>query len=147
MSPTKPLIYRSATQDDVPIIAKIIKPYVVARKLMPRGRDELSNLIPNGFVAELDGRVVGFAGVEIYSNKLAEVLCLAVESACQGRGIGKRLVAMCVERAREFGVRELMAISSSEAFFRGCGFDFILPDQRKVFFIRTGHSAVNKPVE
>jgi len=141
------MIYRAATPDDVPAIARIIQPYVVARKLMPRGHDELSNLIPNGFAAERDGCVVGFAGVEIYSSKLAEVLCLAVDSAWQGRGIGKRLVAMCVARAREFGVRELMAISSSEAFFRGCGFDFILPDQRKVFFIRTAHSAENKAAE
>lgn len=130
--------YRPARPTDVPAIEQIIAPYVAQRKLMRRSREELEQLIPNGFVAEAGGRAVGFAAVEIYSKKLAEVLCLAVEQPYQGAGVGKRLVALCVERARKAGVRELMAISSSEAFFRGCGFDFILPDERKVFFIRTG---------
>ncbi|MFV2070238.1 MAG: GNAT family N-acetyltransferase [Pirellulales bacterium] len=147
MPPTAPITYRSSRPEDIPFIAQIIEPYVADRKLMPRGHDELSNLIPNGFVAEADGQVVGFAAVEIYSKKLAEVLCLGVDGAYQGYGIGKRLVAMCVERAREFEVRELMAISSSEGFFRGCGFDFILPDERKVFFIRTGPSTEDEATE
>ncbi|MGB7324458.1 MAG: N-acetylglutamate synthase, partial [Rubripirellula sp.] len=36
--------------------------------------------------------------------------------------------------AKDLNVMEVMAISSSEKFLQGCGFDFALPDQKKALF-------------
>lgn len=54
-------------------VLALLKPYVEQRKLLRRTIDELDTLLPNGFVAVADGRIVGFATLEIYSRKLAEV--------------------------------------------------------------------------
>ena len=136
-SDTRTVSIRTARIEDVPIVARLIEPYVAQRKLLPRTEEELRDLVENGFSAELDGQVIGFAAVDIYSKKLAEVQCLAVAPGHQRRGIGKRLVQACVQRARENNVLELMVITSSDGFLRQCGFDYSLPDQKRALFIST----------
>jgi amino-acid N-acetyltransferase len=39
-----------------------------------------------------------------------------------------------VERAREKGIMEVMAISASEGFLRQLGFDYSLPEQKRALF-------------
>ena len=129
---------RPATDRDIVELVRLIAPFVAQRKLLPRTEEELRNLLPHGFVAESGGRVVGFAALEVYSRKIAEIQCLAVDASFQGRRIGKRLVQCCVDRARQQQVREVMVITSTEGFLRSCGFDFSLPEQRKALFLETG---------
>ena len=128
---------RPATRDDVPALEAFIEPFVREGKLLPRTREELDELITHGFLAERGGGIAGFAALEIYSSKLGEIRSLAVLPELQGQGIGRRLVTACIERARQRNVLEVMAITSSEGFFRTCGFDFTLPGERKALFIQT----------
>jgi len=130
----KDIEIRPATEDDVPGIALLIGPFVMTKRLLPRTDEELKDLIRNGFVAVLGGQIVGFAAVDVYSRKLAELVCLAVADDWQREGIGKRLVQSCCERARELKVLELLAISASDAFLKECGFDYSLPDQKRALF-------------
>jgi amino-acid N-acetyltransferase len=118
-------------------VLAVIEPYVAHRKLLPRTLDEIEDLLANGFVAELDGEIVGFVALEIYSKKLAEIRSLCVADGFQRHGIGKELVAACVRLARERSILEVMAITSAEEFFRACGFDFTLPGEKKAFFLQT----------
>jgi amino-acid N-acetyltransferase len=128
---------RAAEITDVDAIAELIQPYVDQRILLPRTIEELRDLTRNGFVAERQGRLIGFAALDIYSRKLAELQCLAVAAEQQGLGVGKRLVRACIDCAREHEVQELMAITASDAFFQDCGFDYALPDQKKALFVNT----------
>ncbi len=133
---------RPARPLDAKPLAEFIRPFVEQRRILPRTEDELVFLLANGFVAERTGpggeaEIVGFAALEIYSPKLAEVRSLAVDDACRGRGVGRQLVQACVDRARDRRVLEVMAVTSSEEFFRSCGFDFTLPGEKKALFVRT----------
>jgi amino-acid N-acetyltransferase len=133
------VIVRDATPADVPQISELIAPFVAEKKLLPRTDAELVELTRNGFVAVAGDRIVGFAAVEVYSKKLAEIQCLAVCGSRQREGIGKRLVRYCIRRSRELNVLELMAISASEAFLRDCGFDYALPEQKRALFYQPRH--------
>ncbi|MEZ6059589.1 MAG: GNAT family N-acetyltransferase [Planctomycetaceae bacterium] len=128
---------RPATVDDLPELEALVDRFVRANRLLPRTPDELQDLIPFGFVACADERLVGFAALEIYSSKLAEIRSLAITEEMQGRGLGKRLVEACVSLAHSRNVLEVMAITSAEGFFRSCGFDFTLPGEKKALFIQT----------
>ncbi len=125
---------RAATEDDLSAVMALLRIFVEQRKLLRRTRAETAALLPTGFVAELNGEMVGFASVEIYSKKLAEIQCLAVKDEHQGHGLGSNLVRHCVELARQRGVMEVMAISSSEKFLQNLGFDYSLPDQKRALF-------------
>lgn len=150
---------RQALPSDVAAVHALLRPYVARRLLLSRTEAELVELTRHGFVAEADSggdsgfpgaasgpegttretseprrRCVGFSAVEIYSPKLAELQSLAVHHDFRGTGIGRHLVRACVERARDLGVMEVLAISSSEDFLKSCGFDYSLPDQKKALF-------------
>ena len=130
-------IVREACRDDIPELEAFVDRFVQANRLLPRTTDELCDLIPFGFVAISDSRIVGFAALEIYSAKLAEIRSLAVHEECQGQGIGKCLVQRCVDLAVRRNVLEVMAITSSDGFFQACGFDFTLPGEKKALFMQT----------
>lgn len=128
---------RPIERRDLAAVTRLIQPYVEVGKLLPRTRQELRALLPHGFVATLEGRVVGFAALEVYSAKLAEIRSLVVAQEHQGRGVGRLLVDACVHRARSRNILEVMAITSNEEFFKRCGFDFTLPGEKKALFIHT----------
>jgi N-acetylglutamate synthase-like GNAT family acetyltransferase len=130
-------IVRPAHKDDVPKVHAFIRPYVAAGRLLERTMEELDLLVADGFVAQDGDRIVGFAALEIYSKKLAELRSLAVADGYRGAGLGRKLVQCCIDRAREKNVLEVMAITSSEEFFRACGFDFTLPGEKKALFLQT----------
>lgn len=128
---------RPARKADIAALLAFIHPFVLQGRLLARTEQEMDDLIVHGFVAVEGERIVGFAALEIYSSKMAEIRSLAVDAEHQGKGIGKRLVESCVTRARERHVLEVMAITSSEQFFRQCGFDFTLPGEKKALFLQT----------
>lgn len=133
-----------AVQDDLEAVSKFLQPFVDSQMLLPRTSITLQLLLRHGFKAllrhdhEASGcpaeTLVGFVALEIYSKKLAEVQCLAVDERFRRVGIGKALVHACVDRAREEQVLELMAISNSGEMFEACGFDFSLPNQKRAYF-------------
>ncbi len=128
---------RGANGADLSAIESFIQPFVDEGRLLPRTTDELEGLLPSGFVALRDDQIVGFAALEVYSKKLAELRSLAVSPSCRGLGIGHRLVDACLQVARERNVFEVLVITSEEQFFQGCGFDFTLPGQKKALFYQT----------
>ncbi|WP_437204685.1 GNAT family N-acetyltransferase [Planctomicrobium sp. SH664] len=131
------IVVRPAIPDDADDVFDFLEQFVEARRILPRTLDELEQLVPTGFVAEVDGQIVGFAALEIYSKKLSELRSLCVHPGYQGRGIGKRLSQACVELARQRNIFEVMVITSSDEFFRVCGFDFTLPGEKKALFMQT----------
>lgn len=131
------ILVRPAVEDDADDVLEFLQKFVVAQRILPRALDELTLLMPTGYVAEHNKQVVGFAALEIYSKKLAEVRSLCVEPTYQGMGIGKRLTRACVDLATSRNIFEVMVITSSEEFFRSCGFDFTLPGEKKALFLQT----------
>ena len=130
-------LVRPAKTEDVQPLEGFIRPFVESDRLLPRTTGELTSLIEHGFVAELQGRIAGFAALEVYSPKLAESRSLAVAPIHQGRGIGRRLVDACIARAKELNILEVIAVTATEEFFQRCGFDYTLPGQKKALFIQT----------
>ena len=137
--PKFPFKIRRAHFDDLANIQALLKPFVEQRKLLRRMQSELVLLMANGYVAVItdesgETKLVGFSAVEIYSRKLGEIQCLAVADGYQGKGIGSGLVKACIDRAREKGIMEVMAISASDGFLRQLGFDYSLPEQKRALF-------------
>ena len=119
---------RPAVAQDMPRIRGLIREYPkrLVQKDLPR--------TPSFFVAEMKGRVVGCCALQIYSRRLGEVRSLAVHPEFRGRGIGRKLVAACQARARERGVKEILAVTSEVMFFECCGFRTFFGERIALFF-------------
>jgi N-acetylglutamate synthase-like GNAT family acetyltransferase len=81
------------------------------------------------WVAEADGRVVGFAGL-LLSGRRAEIEPVSVAEHYRGRGVGRALVEAVLEEARAQGlgqVRVRPTGRNAEAirFFHALGFDVL----------------------
>lgn len=135
--PTRAYSVRPTTAEDLQSIEAFIEPFVADERILPRTREELRGLLSTSFLAELDGKVVGFAVLEIYSPKLGEIRTLAVDDSLRGRGIGRALVDACIRRAEERNVYEVMVVTSEDTFFQRCGFDYTLPGEKRALFYQT----------
>jgi N-acetylglutamate synthase-like GNAT family acetyltransferase len=76
------------------------------------------------WVAEVDGAVVGFAGIEMRADGDADLDSLFVEPSLWRKGAGRALVERCAEEARARGAHALLVIANPTAlgFYSACGF-------------------------
>ena len=141
-----PIAVRSAHLGDLAVIGRLMAPFVAQRELLRRTEGEMWNLLPQSFLAEVDGRAVGFAALEIYSQKLSEIQCLSYEESSLAPNVIAALLRVCLEKAREHGIIEVMAVVPPrlESTLIECGFHVILPGQKKAMFIRTGRRSTGR---
>ncbi len=65
------------------------------------------------FIAERAGSVVGTAAVVPHGPGEVELLKITVAEDLRGTGLGRRLVEVCIARARDMGAHTMMLVSSS----------------------------------
>jgi amino-acid N-acetyltransferase len=86
------------------------------------------------FVARAGAGLAGCCALQIYSKRLAEVRSLAVRPEFQDRGVASKLVAACIRRARERGIKELFAVTSQTSFFGRLGFATFRREKTAMFY-------------
>jgi GNAT superfamily N-acetyltransferase len=79
------------------------------------------------FVLEQDGAIVGFAAILRRDDGDIDLDALFVEPGMQRRGIGRKLIDHCAERARSMGSRALHVVGNIHAkeFYLTCGFTLV----------------------
>lgn len=113
---------RRAQHGDAHAIRLLIDSYVADGTLLPRTEAFIAAQADHFIVAEEDGHVVGCVHLEEYAPSLSELRSLAVNTAMQGKGVGRLLVIATEEMARRRGCETLFAVSNDEAFFNRFGF-------------------------
>ena len=113
---------RKATIPDVKEIHRLLLDYARDGLLLSRSLSELYESLRDFYVYEVDGKVVGTAALNICWEDLAELRSLAVHPDFNGRGVGRDLVAACLEEARRLGLRRVFALTYKQAFFEKQGF-------------------------
>src|SRR3712207_222484 len=101
-------IVRRARIADVPDMAALINHYAREGLMLPKAPTQLYNHLRDFIVAEVDGKVVGCAGLKIMWRDLAEIVSLAVYPEWQGHGIGRSLCVPLLEDARALGIASVI---------------------------------------
>ncbi len=113
---------RPATADDIPGILAIVNHYAAQNIMLPRTDEQIRRALNRFLVAEDAGRVIGCGSNVELTPQLTELRSLAVASEHRSTGLGRRLVAALIERARADGYDQICALTLSESFFNRCGF-------------------------
>mgnify|MGYP005833198237 CR=1 FL=1 len=114
---------RKAKVSDVKQIQRLLNDWSEKGRLLARSLSEIYDGLRDYFVhVHEDGAIVGVCALHICWEDLAEVRSLAVRQDCLRRGIGRGLVASCLEEARGLGVRRVFALTYEPDWFAQLGF-------------------------
>ncbi len=113
---------RHACIPDARAIHKLLLEYAQDGQLLGRSLADIYDSIRDFYVYEEDGEVLGIGALAICWEDLAEVRSLAVTSGQQGKGIGRKIVEMCLQEATQLGLKRVFALTYQPEFFRSLGF-------------------------
>lgn len=109
---------RPLREEDIPELLGMIGRSVRRSKLVPRNYEEIEDRIGDYHVMAIDGNVVGCVALHEYAgSEQAELACLYVKRAHEGRGYGAELAAHAEKVAGEKGVPAVFALSNRAASF------------------------------
>lgn len=111
-----------ATVKDADPILRLVNKNASDGLMLTKTPYKIYTTIQNFFIAEEDGKVVGCAALSTLWNDLAEVCSLAVDDNHMGKGIGRKLVNACIEKARSLKLPKIMALTYQDKFFEKMGF-------------------------
>ena len=118
-------VIRPARVGDVPRISALINGYAAQGLMLPKTDAQLYNNVRDFVVADVEGQIVGCAGLKVTWHDLAEIMALAVAPAFAGRGIGRALVLPLIEEARTLGIPTVFSLTYQIGFFAKLGFEVV----------------------
>ncbi len=142
-------LIRKLREEDIPELLGMIGRSVRRTKLVERTYEDIQSRIGDFHVMAIDDNVVGCVALHEYPEEhCAEVACLYVKQAHEGRGYGIDLVRHAEAVARERGIPRVFALSNRAAnFFTGkLGYDPAtvedLPRARRAQFEASGRDSL-----
>ena len=122
---------RPAQKKDVRAIYALTQQAVEADELVKRTKSSIERQLGDYYIFEIDKNPVGCVALHTYPERgQGELASLYVSPAHENEGIGRKLVQFAESRARELGLRELLALSTQAfTFFQSkAGFAEGTPD-------------------
>jgi amino-acid N-acetyltransferase len=138
---------RKALKKDVRSIMRLIGNSVAAEELLRRTRAQVAADIGDYSVFEIDGNMVGCVALHPLEGKTAEMGCLFVAPGHENAGIGKKLMLYAENRARELGMKKLLALSTQAFNYLQSKGGFaegtveMLPSARKTSYEASGRNS------
>jgi amino-acid N-acetyltransferase len=113
---------RKASIKDIKKIHSIISASASSGEMLPRSLGELYDNMRDYFVYEDHGKVLGTCALHICWEDLAEIRSLCVAESSRKKGIGKMLVHVCIEEAKNLKIPKIFLLTYQDVFFAKCGF-------------------------
>ncbi len=142
-------IIRELREEDIPELLGMIGRSVRRTKLVERTYEDIQTRIDDFYVMAIDDNVVGCVALHEYPDEhTAEVACLYVKQAHEGRGYGIELVHHVQKVARERGIPKVFALSNRAADFFTSKLGYApatvedLPENRRAQFEASGRDSL-----
>ncbi len=123
----KHLTYRRARPSDTRAILNLINHYSTKGLMLSRSFSQVVEKIRDFVVASENGlgksSLRGVVGLHVVGEDLAEVRSLAVDENYLGQGIGKKMLEVCIQEARDLELKRIFALTYRTDFFAKLGFE------------------------
>jgi ribosomal protein S18 acetylase RimI-like enzyme len=104
-------------------------------------KDSIDKYIHNSdiYIARINGKVVGEYVLLTRSQSTIELMNIAVDEECQGKGIGEQLLLDAIAKAKNKGVKRIEVGTGNSslvplALYKKCGFKIV--DIEKDYFVK-----------
>lgn len=116
------MIIRKAMFSDVEAIHGLINNYADQGLMLGRARNVLYETLRDFAIAEDNGKVVGVGALHLVWDSLAEIRAMAVAPEVTRTGIGRQIVEVLTDEAKQLGVKTLFTLTYKPGFFQKLGF-------------------------
>ena len=113
---------KKAKIEDIKAIQKLINSFASKDLMLSRSLNELYENLRDYWIAKERGRVIGCAALHISWDDLAEIKSVAVAKNKQGKGIGGKLISVCLTEAKELGAKRIFVLTYKPEYFKKFGF-------------------------
>lgn len=104
---------RKVFKKDVRAVMSLIRQSMDNEELVRRTRADILEQMPDYWVLEIDGKLMGCVALHVYpADRCGELACLYVHKEHANEGHGRKLMAFVETLAREKGLRQLFALST-----------------------------------
>lgn len=127
---------RPAKTTDVDKMYQLIKANSDNQIMLPRSRYKIFSRLQGAIILEdANQDIVGCGVLVILWGDLAEIQSLVVAPHTRGRGYGKKIVEVLIEKAVSLGIPKVLALTYQVDFFAKLGFTIIGKDSipRKIW--------------
>ena len=114
---------RKAKLTDVKEIQRMIKTYSTRGDILPRSLGDLYDHLRDFFVFIRNRSILGICSLHICWEDLAEIRSLVVKEESRNKGIGVKLVKVCLEESKSLGIKRVFALTYQPEFFEKFGFE------------------------
>ena len=116
------LEFRTARSADLPHVLDLL-----GRAHLPTAG--VAESLPHFIVAELEGKLIGVAGLEVYGAS-ALLRSVAVEDRWRGTGVGRTLIDRALGQASQGGIHDIFLLTTTaEHYFPRFGFACVSRDE------------------
>ena len=107
---------------DVVQMHHLINDFASRDEMLARPLSEIYENIRDYFVVRDGEQVLACVALHVMWSDLAEIKSLAVADSIQKHGVGRRMVAACLEESRELGLTTVFCLTYKPGFFEQSGF-------------------------
>lgn len=121
-------ILKEASLADVEGIFKLLDGFAKERLLLFKSKEQIAEQISSFRViaeSNSESMILACAQLDIFTEYLAEVKSLAVDTAFQKHGLGRSLVENCEKEAKALNIKSIFALTYQVKFFEKLGFHLV----------------------
>ena len=116
------MIIRNAKISDAVAISELVASHAELDRMLFQPVSDVYEYLQTFKVAEVDSVIAGCCALQVVWAELGEIKSLAVKEEYSSRGIGRKLVEVCIARARELGIKKIFILTLEPVFFEKMGF-------------------------
>ncbi|WP_028974136.1 amino-acid N-acetyltransferase [Spirochaeta cellobiosiphila] len=114
---------RPMLPEDVSEVLRMMKPFVDQGILVPRSEKDMFQRIKDFVVYAVDGAIHGCGALHLYGTK-GEIAAIAVDPGFRHLGLGQKIVAYLIHKAKELGLDEVFLLTTQTSdWFINLGFE------------------------
>lgn len=116
------MIVRKAGIKDVKEIQKIINFFAKKDLMLARSLNELYENLRDFWVVAEKKKVLGCCALHVSWDDLVEIKSLAVSPEYHEKGLGRKLVNVCLNEAKQLQAKKVFVLTYKPEYFRRFGF-------------------------
>ncbi len=118
---------RAMNIDDIDTVLNLMQPFIEKRIILPRSAEELLSTYNDYIVYEIDGDIKACCALHMYNDiesfVQAEIAGIVVDINYSGMGIGPKMIAYLLERAKRLNAKSIFILTTQTAdWFESLGF-------------------------